>query len=68
MVVIFDIEVPPLPHPYNNRTIQEIFKVINESGISGSQVCTLVIEFNYSRTSMARTRMARLPRLCRTRS
>lgn len=38
MVVIFDMEVPPVPHPYHNRTIQEIFKVINDSGISGSQI------------------------------
>ena len=47
---MFDIKIPPAPHPYYNTTAEQVFKVIKNSGISGHQVGITV----YSKTRLSR--------------
>ena len=46
--VMFDIKIPPAPHPYYNTTAEQVFKVIKNSGISGHQVSIFI----YSKTCL----------------
>ena len=38
-VVMFSVKVPPSWHPFHNSMINKVLEVIDDSGISHSQVC-----------------------------